>query len=277
MATSPASPRSGTQLLERAALLLRELAARGAAGWSLRDLAQHCGLDRATVHRILKCLVQQRLVEQRAYDRRYLIGPMNHELGLSVPHRDELTEAARATARRLARSADRVVALAFLRSGDDCVCMARSGATSYTSEAAAIRVGHRGPLLTLASGVAIVAALSAEEARAVCARNRARLAHFGAAHLGRVETLVRASQRQGHVLSTGVVWQGIHSAAVAFGRPGAPVGSLVLSASSGDYPAEAMRRLLPALREAADALAAQFPSPQAASPGRVTYVPGSAR
>src|SRR5438128_1564282 len=77
--------RSGTQSIERAALLLRELALRGTAGWSLRDLALHCELDRATVHRMLKCMIDERLVHQRA-DRKYMLGPMVFELGASLPH-----------------------------------------------------------------------------------------------------------------------------------------------------------------------------------------------
>lgn len=249
-----ADARTGTQSIERSVQLLRELAARGAIGWSPRDLAQHCGLDRGTVQRILKCLVQERLVQQRASDRRYLIGPLSYELGMSVPQRAELADAAGTAVRRLARSCQRVVALAFLRSGDDCVCISRAGASSYTSEAAAIRVGHRGPLLSLASGVAVLAALPPQEARAVAARNRQRLAHFGSAHLARAEALVRASARQGHVLSTGVLWQGIHSVAMAVGPPRAPLGSVVVSAASEDYPGDALLQVLPELRLAVASL-----------------------
>jgi len=44
-------PRSGTQSLERGALLLKELAARGTLGWRLSDLAKRCELDKGTAHR----------------------------------------------------------------------------------------------------------------------------------------------------------------------------------------------------------------------------------
>ena len=90
-ASSSTAPRSGTQSIERAALLLRELATRGTAGWSLRDLALHCELDRATVHRMLKCMVRERLVQQRAADQRYLLGPLAFELGASLPQQQSET------------------------------------------------------------------------------------------------------------------------------------------------------------------------------------------
>ena len=261
MASSSDPPaRSGTQSIERAVLLLRELAARGHAGWGLRDLARHCELDRATVYRMLRCLVQERLVLQRASDRRYLIGPLNFELGISVPHQAALADAARTAVRRLARQFRQVVSLAYLRSDDDCVCIARAGSSSYTSEGTAIRVGHRAPLLSLAGGIAILAALPAEQARAVAARNHRRLLHLGTAHLARAATLLRASERKGLVLSPGVVWQGIHSVAAGFGPAGAPVGSLVVSGSGADYPAEALRRLLPEVQAAAESILARPPA-----------------
>lgn len=260
-ASSSAAPRSGTQSIERAALLLRELATRGTAGWSLRDLALHCELDRATVHRMLKCMVRERLVQQRAADQRYLLGPLAFELGASLPQQQALCEDMRSTVRRLARRVQGVVALAFLRSGDDSVCIARAGAASYTSEGTAIRVGHRAPLLTMASGVAILAALPNAEMRATLARNRRRLAHLGSSHLAQLEALAHASARSGQVLSSGVVWQGIHSAAVAFGTQAGPVGSLVLSGAAAEFPAERLRRLLPELREAAESLGQAAQSP----------------
>jgi DNA-binding IclR family transcriptional regulator len=261
MPASPTSPRSGTQSIERAALLLRELATRGSVGWNLRDLALHCELDRATVHRMLKCMIRERLVQQRHTDQRYMLGPMVFELGASLPHQGELAESMRSAVRRLARRAEGTVALAFLRSGDDCVCVARTGAASYTSEATAIRVGHRAPLLSVASGIAILAALPPAEMRATLARNRRRLRHLGSVHLAQLDVLANASARSGHVVSSGVVWKGIHSAAIAFGTNDGPMGSIVLSGAAAEFPTERLRRLLPELQDAAESLSRAIRSP----------------
>ncbi len=76
---------AGTQSLERAQRMLRELAARGEIGWRLSDLAACCELDKGSTHRVLACLVRDRFVQQRGSDRRHGPGPMLSELGLSLP------------------------------------------------------------------------------------------------------------------------------------------------------------------------------------------------
>lgn len=244
--------RSGTQSIQRAVLILRELASRDLAGWGLQDLATRCELDRATVHRILKCLIDEGLVQQRACDKRYLLGSLNFELGISVPSRAGLADATRSTVHRLAREFPRMTVLSVLRSGDDCVCVARAGPAA--SEAAAVRIGQRVPLLSRSSGVAIIAALPQQEARDVCRRNRARLAHLDAEHLSNAEELVRTGQRDGHIMSIGALWHGVNSIAVSFGPSGAPVGSLALATWNDDSPFAALTGTLPELQAAATAL-----------------------
>ena len=64
--------RKGTQSIERATTLLREIASRPKAGWQLADLAARSNLGRSTAHRMLACLVRQRMVTQRSSDRHYL-------------------------------------------------------------------------------------------------------------------------------------------------------------------------------------------------------------
>lgn len=253
------SARSGTQSIERAVHLLRELALRGARGWGLRGLAEHCGLDVATVHRILKCLVDEGLVQQRASDRRYLLGPMNFELGVSVHNRAGLVDAARQAVRQLARKFPRITTSVVVRSGGDCVCIARAGAASFPSVASAIREGQRVALLSRLSGMAIVAALPPQQAQAIIVRGRQQLAHLGEDFLARAQAIVRASHRQGHVFSSGIVLHEVNSLAVAFGPEWAPIGSLAVSAWCHDYSAEALYAMLPHLQEAAGLLAASAP------------------
>ena len=73
----------GTQAIRRAAGLLRAIAKVGAEGGSLADLARDQQLPRSTVHRILSCLEDEGLVERTAGSRRYGMGPLLHELGLT--------------------------------------------------------------------------------------------------------------------------------------------------------------------------------------------------
>ena len=259
--SSSDSTRSGTQSIERAVFLLREIATRGRTGWGLRDLAQHCGMGTGTVHRILKCLVEQRLVHRRDFDRHYLIGSLNLELGLSVPNGPELLQTAHTVLRRLSRSLPRINGVCFLRSGDDCVCFAREGETAYASAATVTRTGQRMPLIGWTSGIAIVGALPVAEGRAVHERNRAALQHLGSTHQARVDAILRDCRRDGYAVSEGDLWHGVNSIAMAFGPPNNPVGGVAISAWSGNYPISALRPLLPELRAAAQALADQAAAP----------------
>ena len=54
--------RTGTQSLGRGIKLMRMIAARPEFGWRLSDLAAACAQDKATVHRMLTCMVEGRLV-----------------------------------------------------------------------------------------------------------------------------------------------------------------------------------------------------------------------
>ena len=55
---------SGTQSIERALTLMREIAAHNRTGSRLLDLASRTGLQRPTVHRMLKCLTLENMVQQ---------------------------------------------------------------------------------------------------------------------------------------------------------------------------------------------------------------------
>ncbi|MFT3718725.1 IclR family transcriptional regulator [Pseudorhodoferax sp.] len=252
--TSAAGVRTGTQSIERAVRILREVAMRGSAGWDLQELAARCALNRPTVHRILRCLVEERLVEQRASDKRYLLGPLNFELGFCVDSRTRLVEEIGTAVQCLARRLPKMAVLSVLRSGDDCICVARAGRAA--SEAAALRVGRRVALLSRSSGVAIAAALPPREARALCARSRQRLTHLSAEHLARAEELIDTGRQRGYVLASGALWHGVHSLSVVFGPVAEPLGSVTIAGWGEAWPAGTVRALLAELQPVAQAITA---------------------
>src|SRR5205823_13858533 len=98
------------------------------------------------------CMVEERLVEQRASDRHYLPGPLMYELGLALPDHVQFQRVAeqhvQAFARRLAG-----VALLQLRSGNEYVCSVRAGTLSLTG--LMVYPGTRRPLFTSVGGIAI--------------------------------------------------------------------------------------------------------------------------
>jgi DNA-binding IclR family transcriptional regulator len=159
---------TGTQGLERALRVLRELAARGEFGWRLSDLAARCELDKATAHRVLACLVRERFVQQRASDKHYFPGPMLAERAMSVHGYPAFQRAADA---RLAKMAQATGAIAWLilRSGHEYVCAVRQG--SLQLKGMMVQQGTRRPLFTSVGGVAVLATLDTAEAAEVLRNN----------------------------------------------------------------------------------------------------------
>src|SRR5258706_819516 len=170
------SVRSGPQSLERGVRVLRELAARGTVGWRLSDLAERCGLDKGTAHRIVSCYVRERFARQREGDRRYVPGTLLFELSLALPPYYAFQAAAAAP---LARAAKRLGGHAFLclRSGADFVCAANAGVPGI--KGLAHEVGLRRPLVVSAGGVAILVALPPAQAKALVAGNMKRVQAAG--------------------------------------------------------------------------------------------------
>src|SRR3546814_4280542 len=125
-----APDRTGTQSLGRGIKLMRMIATRPAFGWRLSDLAAACKQDKGTVHRMLACLVEERLVTQRPSDRRYLPGPLMYELGLAIPARVQFQRRAESVLQSFARRMGGI-ALLLLRSGNEYVC---SRSEEHTSE-----------------------------------------------------------------------------------------------------------------------------------------------
>lgn len=243
----------GTQSIERAVALLKELSARGTFGWRLSDLAAHCNLDKGTAHRILNCLQRERLVQQRERDRHYLPGPLLFELSLTLPPLAEFQAACQAPLSRVARRTGGVAFL-YLRSGSDFVCAARVGATSI--KGLSIQVGTRRPLVSSAGGVAILVALPDEESRRIIAENMKRIARFGDLRTKSIEKMIRRSQSHGFGVNLGDVVPGINSFGIALrDAKGAPFASLSVSGASENFPAAGISKVMAMLEEETSAIA----------------------
>ncbi|MDO8769652.1 MAG: helix-turn-helix domain-containing protein [Burkholderiaceae bacterium] len=204
--------RTGTQSLGRGIKLMRIVAARPQFGWRLSDLAAVCSLDKATVHRMLACLVEERLVEQRASDRHYVPGPLMYELGLALPDQAQFQRRAEATllafSRRMAG-----VALLLLRSGNEYVCSIRSGKLSLSG--LMVNPGTRRPLFTSVGGVAILQTLAAEELQRVLEENiKQEIAYRGTGRLEALKKMRERSDMYGFGVNLGDVVAGLHAFAV---------------------------------------------------------------
>lgn len=253
---SAASPeRTGTQSLSRGVHLLRMIAARPEFGWRLSDLAAACQQDKATVHRMLACLVDERLVQQRASDRHYLPGPLMYELGLALPEHGRFHRRAevvlQAFARRMAG-----VALLLLRSGNEYVCSVRAGTLPLSG--LMVNLGTRRPLFSSVGGVAILQTLPEEEVHAVLLDNVAQeIGRRGTGRLDALQKMRERSDRHGFGVNLGDVVPGLHAFAVPVrGSRGDVFASLCLMGTADLYGEERLEDLHRELLAAAAKLSA---------------------
>ena len=169
-------PRQGAQAIRRAFAVLRILAAGRETGLPLAEVVQATGLARPTVHRIVHALIEEGIVERSAKTGRYAIGDQVPELALARPSRSPLLAAADEVLRRTSRHIGDTLFLT-VRTGNDTLCVDRR-IGAYPIQVLSIEIGARRPLGVSSAGVAILAALPAQEARKIVAANEARFSAY---------------------------------------------------------------------------------------------------
>jgi len=251
---------TGTQAIERAILLMKLLTTRGQCGWGLTDLARRAGLEKATAHRILGCLEQERLVERNLKEHRYFPGPMLVELGVSVATWPRMLAEAHGICTRLAHNAAGAggIGLFYLRSGSEAVVAVRAGPGRTRN--LPDEEGLRRPLLMSAGGVAMLIALPEDEREAVVKRNLHDMALMGVV---RPERFVGMLER-GLDLDYAANLQDPVAGINAFARcvtdaDGQPLGALAVAADPSALPTAAGPRVARLLDAESEELATHAP------------------
>lgn len=223
----------GAQSLRRAVGLLRTLSTHTLTGWRLSDLAAEVGLDHATVHRMLACLVQERLVARVAGSRRYTLGPFSYELGVAaLPYFSIETLAAPMLAKLASDTRD--IVFLNVRSGFESVCVARFEGRKPL-KAYTVDVGTRRPLSLSAGGVAMLICLPRAEQAAIEAHNLKAIVRRGEARQSAVQRMLQRSRRLGYGLNIEDIIPGIAALGVAIHSPsGESVASLSIAANAAD-------------------------------------------
>lgn len=167
----------GSSTVSRAIQILRLAACGQELGVRLTDIVQMSGLNRPTVHRILKTLVKEGAIEQDAFSRRYRIGPEVTLLGIARTRRFPLMAVANTGLAQLASSVGDT-AFISIRHGDDSICIGRQTG-HHPIQVLSIDVGARRPLGVGVSGVALLSCLSQDEASQIAQLNERRLQFHG--------------------------------------------------------------------------------------------------
>jgi DNA-binding IclR family transcriptional regulator len=232
----------GAQTVDRACMLLTEIACHGPAGARLLDLTRCSKLSRPTVHRILQSLAAAQFVHQDAASRRYRLGVALHGLALAAPTPLEQAAELRPLLEGLAQRTGETAYL-MLRQGDEVLCIARAEGGSPI-RTVVIEVGSYRPIGAMLAGAAMLAALNDEEVEAILKRTASAMSRYRNATPEFVRRHVAGVRRNGFCVSKSVLIEGTTgiSAAVPAGR-GRPFLAVSLSAISTRVPEDRVRPL----------------------------------
>lgn len=163
--------------LKRGVALLKLLATAGSRGLPLTELATRAAMPHPSVHRVLRQLAMERLVDHHAETRRYRLGPLAFELGLAGSTMYDIRDLCDPAMDTLAKATEDTVYL-VARSGFDAVCMHRREG-SFPIRTLVLEVGSRRPLGVGAGGLALLAAIGEDERREIIERVGPALPAFG--------------------------------------------------------------------------------------------------
>lgn len=257
MKTAAAADPAGTgaQTVERACVLLQEIARAGREGARMLDLCSATGFSRPTAHRILRSLAAAGFVRQAQGSRRYQLGAALFELGLAAPTPVECFPAVTQAIDDLAEATGDTVYL-MLRSGDDVVCAWR-GVGAYPIRANDVAAGERRPMGASAAGLALLAALSPLEAQAILDRSRPRLAQKCLFSHSQLLAEVAQAREQHHWFGKDLVIKGVSAVGVVVpASVGAPYMAISVSGVHSRVTMQRLPEILPMLRQTAARISA---------------------
>jgi DNA-binding IclR family transcriptional regulator len=254
-------PIRGTQLVSKSSTLLRLIANSNHQGARLIDLTLHSGLEQPTVRRILRGLIEEGLVKQAPENRRYFLGPLLFELGVTAAHQYGLAEIAGPSLDRIAGETCDTVYL-VQRSGLDAVCLARREG-SFPVQVLNIEVGSRRPLGAAAGSLAILMNLPPDEQEAIVQANETQMKQYERLTGHSTLEAIKRSRELGFALMPVNVMPYVSAVAVAIpSLAGPPNASLSVSALNDRImPGHRYRQIASLLQQEADKIFSALVSP----------------
>jgi DNA-binding IclR family transcriptional regulator len=241
---------SGAQTIGRAIRVLRVVAANAPCGMRLVDLSLQMGLPRPTAHRLLKALKQEGMLVQNASNRRYSLGPLLFELGISATHQFNLKDICQPVCTALAEQTGDTSFL-FLRSGNDAVCISRTQG-SYPIQTPSVPVGSRQPLGVSSGGLALLSALSEHEMETVVAAVEPRLGAYGDLGADKLRELCAMAKTNGYAFTGNHAVPGVRAVGLPiFDLSGTPIAAITVAATQARMNERRLLTILPILKMAA--------------------------
>lgn len=229
--------------------MLRLLATAGARGMPLTDMAARSALPHSSVHRVLKQLIAERLVQHDSETHRYRLGPLTFELGLAGSTIFDIRDLCEPPMRALAEETGDTVYL-MIRSGFDAVCMHRHEG-AFPIRALVLEVGSRRPLGVGAAGLAILSAI--EEGERLEIIDRVNLSGFRGLTAEALAHDCKRARALGASYIRNTVSLGVSAVGVAFRNLlQQPVGALSVAAISQRMTSARMKDIAMNLKSACD-------------------------
>lgn len=243
----------GAQTVRRAVAILRILARGQERGVRLTDIVEESGLKRATVHRLLRVLLEEGAAEQDADSRRYMIGTEVSLLGLARTARFPVRALADPYLRHLADAVGDTVFLT-IRNGFDSICIDRKSG-DYPIKVLSLEVGARRPLGVGVGGVVLLAGTDPAEAAGVIRSNEQRLRAYNLTG-ARLADQVRAARSRGYAFSDQGLVKGSRAVAVpVIGPDATPVAAISVAAIADRIGSARLPGLVSAMQEQAARIA----------------------
>lgn len=236
------------QTIDRAAQLLTEL---GRAGeMRLIDVQRALSLSKPTAHRLLKSLMQHKMVERAQDAPLYRLGPAVRQLAeRATPPIKTWHDACRPALRRLAARGHPASLLA--RIGLETLCIETLGGTPLTQ--AVLHVGLITPLGAGSAGVSILGEMDDDDISYVLRTMGPRIRHLAAGRSRDLPEEIHCVRRHGYAVVPDMLVKGMAGvSAVLHDDGGRPLGAFGLLLPSAGLNSELGRRLIDSLRRERD-------------------------
>lgn len=250
------APTSG-QTVQRAISLLRLIASSHARDLRLVDLAEGTGLNKSTAHRLLQCLLEERMLSRSRTGRGYRLGPLLYEFGLAALPAKSIKEIAHP---HVCGVAEMTGDMTFLvtRSGYESVCL-DAIAGHFHVQTMTSGVGDRHPLGIGAGGQAILAALADSEIELVFDATRHQLRNYRQFSRQSILDDVARCRKRGYSLDENMAADGITAMGRAICLPGKiPVAAVFIATLSSRMHQTRRSKLARQLEACATAIEAQM-------------------
>lgn len=239
--------------LRRGVVLLKLLATAGVRGLALTELASRAGIPHPTAHRILRQLIAENLAAHNAETRRYKLGPLAFELGVAGSTMYDIRDLCQSEMDTLVETTGDTTYL-VVRSGFDAVCMHRREG-SFPIRALVLEVGSRRPLGVGAGGLAILAAIEADERAEIIERVAPMLPDFGNLDAAALAAACDQTNREGIAIIHNRVSLGVTAIGLPFRDSlGQAIGALSVAAMSQRMAAARIDRIGKHLQKAVAAV-----------------------